>query len=94
MFKNARYLTCGVNAEIPPEIQLFLWGCIDQLPPERDYLQVFDLTPMGDMQSIVHSSEQPEHRMTYIIPSDHPITAKVYAIDSGDYSTMLLASEY
>lgn len=94
MFQNARYLTCGVNADIPLEIQLFLWGCIDQLPPERDYLQVFDLTPMGDMQSIVHSSEQPEHRMVYAMPCDHPITAKVYAIDSGDYSTMLLASEY
>lgn len=94
MFKNARYLTCGVNAEIPPEIQLFLWECIDQLPPERDYLQVFDLTPMGDMQSIVHSSEQPEHRMVYAMPCEHKITAKVYVIDSGDYSTMLLASEY
>ena len=94
MFQNVRYLTCGVNADIPLEIQLFFWGLIDQLPSERDYLQVFDLTPMGDMQSIVHSSEQPEHRMVYAMPCDHPITAKVYAIDSGDYSTMLLANEY
>jgi hypothetical protein len=46
------------------------------------------------MQQIIHSSEQPEHRMVYALPCDHPITAKVYAIDSGDYSTMLLASEY
>lgn len=38
MFDNARYLTRGVNADIPLEIQLFLWGCIDQLPSERDYL--------------------------------------------------------
>ena len=94
MFNNARYLTCGVNANIPPEIQLFLWGCIDQLPPERDYLQVFELSDMAGMQQIVHSSEQPHHRMVYAMPCECPITAKVYAIDSGDYSTMLLASEY
>lgn len=94
MFDNARYLTRGVNSDIPPEIQLFLWGCIDQLPPERDYLQIFELSDMAGMQQIIHASEQPEHRMVYVMPSVHPITAKIYVIDSGDYSTMLLASEY
>ena len=94
MFDNARYLTCGVNAEIPLELQMFLWNCIDQLPPERDYLQVFELAEMAGMQQIIHSSEQPEHRMVYALPCDHPLNAKLYVIDSGDYSTMLLASEY
>ena len=94
MFDNASYLTRGVNNDIPIEVQLFLWGCIDQLPPDRDYLQVFELSEMAGMQQIIHSSEQPEHRMVYVMPCDHPITAKIYAIDSGDYSTMLLASEY
>ena len=94
MFTNPRYMTAGVNAEIPLELQLFLWSCIDQLPPERDYLQVFQLEPMGQMQSITHSSEQPSHRMTYVIPSDKPISAKLYAIDDGEHSTMLFAHEY
>ena len=94
MFNNPRYLTSSVNATIPLELQLFLWNCIDQLPPERDYLQVFQLEPMGQMQSIIHSSEQPPHRMTYVIPSDNPISAKLYAIDDGEHSTMLFASEY
>ena len=94
MFKNQRYLTSGVNASIPLELQLFLWSLIDQLPPERDYLQVFQLEPMGQMQSIIHSSEQPPHRMTYVIQSDKPISAKLYAIDDGEHSTMLFASEY
>ena len=31
-----RCLTCGVDAEIPLEIQLFLWSCYDRLPPERE----------------------------------------------------------
>lgn len=94
MFDNKRYLTRGIDSEIPLELQLFLWSCIDRLPPERDYLQVFDLKPIGVMQGITHRSEQPEYRMKYLIPSDKPITAKVYVIDSIDYSTMLLAEEY
>lgn len=94
MFTNQRFMTAGVCAEIPLELQLFLWSCIDHLPPERDYLQVFQLEPMGQMQSIIHSSEQPPHRMTYVVPSDKPISAKLYAIDSGDYSTLLFAHEY
>ena len=40
MFQNKRFLTRGVQAEIPIELQLFLWNCIDQLPEERDYFQV------------------------------------------------------
>ena len=94
MFQNSRFLTRSVATDIPPELQLFLWSCIDQLPPERDYLQVFQLEPMGQMQSITHSSEQPPHRMTYVIPSDNPISAKLYAIDDGEHSTMLFANEY
>lgn len=30
----------------------------------------------------------------YMIPLDAPITEKLYIIDDGDHSTMLLASEY
>ena len=95
MFNNQRYLTRGVQAEIPPVLQLFIWNCIDSLPEERDYFQVFRLEPMGEiMQQITHESEQPEHKKVYLIPSDNPITEKLYVIDSDEYSTMLLASEY
>ena len=94
MFDNQRFLTRGVDAEIPPELQLFLWSCIDRLPEERDYFQVFKLEALGEMQRISHTSEQPEYHMEYIIPSEKPITAKLYIIDSEKYSTMLLAEEY
>ena len=94
MFQNDRYLTRGVQAEIPPELQLFIWNCIDQLPTERDYLQVFQLEALGEMQRISHTSEQPEYHREYLIPSEAPITQKLYVIDDGDHSTMLLASEY
>ena len=95
MFNNQRYLTLGVEAEIPLALQLFLWNCIDRLPEERDYLQIFQLEPMGEaMQSITHESEQPAYKKVYLIPTDTPITEKLYVIDSDTYSTMLLAEEY
>ncbi|MGB4093517.1 MAG: DUF960 domain-containing protein [Ruminococcus flavefaciens] len=94
MFKNERYLTCGVDSTIPLELQLFMWECVEKLPEQRDYLQVFNLQPSGNMQSISHLSEEPEYHMMYLIPSDSPITAKIYIIDDGNHSTMLLAEEY
>ena len=95
MFNNQRYLTRGVEADIPLHLQLCMWGCIDRLPEERDYFQIFRLEPMGEtMQRITHESEQPAYKKVYLIPSANPITEKIYIIDSDDYSTMLLASEY
>ena len=94
MFDNKRYLTCGVDSTIPIELQLFLWECVERMPAPKDYLQVFELKPVGSLQSITHRSEEPEYRKVYMIPSDTPITEKLYIIDDGDHSTMLLANEY
>ena len=94
MFKNPRYLTRGVDADIPLMIQTFIWNCIDRLPDEADYLQVFKLSSFGGMQQIIHESEVPAYKKVYVFPSENPINEKVYVIDSDEYSTMLLASEY
>lgn len=94
MFDKSRFLTCGVDSSIPLELQLFLWKCVERMPDPKDYLQVFELSPSGTMQSITHTSEEPEYRQVYMIPSDTPITEKLYIIDDGEHSTMLLASEY
>ena len=94
MFKNPRYLTRGVSVTIPPLIQSFIWGCIDRLPDDCDYLQVFQLKPFGGMQQITHTAEEPEYRKVFLFPSDNPITAKIYVIDDTDHTTMLLAEEY
>ncbi len=93
MFQNARYLTRGVQSEIPIELQLFMWSCIGSVP-EPDYLQIFRLESAGTMQKIIHEQEQPPFSREHLILTSHPITAKVYVIDSDTYSTMLLASEY
>lgn len=94
LFKNERFLTCGVDAAIPIDLQLFLWECVDGLPEPRDHLQIFDLEQLGCMQAITHRSEEPEYRKVYLLPSERPIIAKIYVIDDNDHSTMLLASEY
>ena len=94
MFKNQRYLTRGVQAEIPIELQLFMWNCINKLHEERDYFQVFKLENLGGIQKITHFSQQPTYRREYLIPTGNPITSKVYIIDSDTYSTKLLAEEY
>lgn len=95
MFSNQRYITRGVIAEIPLELQLFMWECIDRLPKNCDYFQVFELENLGSIQRITHFSEHPEYRMEYLLPTiANPITEKIYVIDDRDYSTMLLAEEY
>ena len=95
MFSNQRYITRGVIAEIPLELQIFMWECIDRLPENRDYFQVFELENLNSIQRITHFSEQPEYSMKYLLPTiANPIIAKVYVIDDGDHSTMLLAEEY
>lgn len=94
MFNNQRYITRGIDIEIPLWLQVFMWECIDKLPEERDYFQVFKMESMDGIQRITHFSEQLEYHMEYLIPTDNPITTKVYIMDSDEYSTMLLASEY
>ena len=94
MFQNKRFLTRGVQAEIPIELQLFLWNCIDQLPKERDYFQVFKLDVSIGKQHFYHFSEQPEYGQDYMIALANPVNQKVYVIDDTDHSTMLLAEEY
>ena len=94
MSETKRYLTCGVDSTIPLELQLFLLECVERMPAPKDYLQVFELKPVGILQSITHRSEESEYHMEYIIPMENPIAEKVYIIDDGDHSTMLLANEY
>ena len=94
MFQNKRFLTRGVQAEIPIELQLFLWNCIDNLPEERDYIQVLALKEIDGNLHIHHFSEQPEYSKEYTIDLANPVNQKVYVIDDTDHSTMLLAEEY
>ena len=93
--KKPRYLTRGVDTEIPLDVQIFIWKAIDQMPEPKDYLQVFHLSVKNGLQVIRHSSECPKFDMTYILTTlERTVTEKIYVIDDGEHCTMLLAEEY
>ncbi len=100
MFTNKRYITCGISRAIPDEIQLALWSMIDNLRTttniEVDYLQVFRLSNQNGEQKIIHRQEQPAHCNEILVAFIwNPVeNAKIFVIDDGIYSTMMLAEEY
>lgn len=94
MFDNPRYLTRGVSNYIPLELQIFMWQCIDNLKVEKDYLQVFNLSVVNGIQKVEHKQEVPEYQNIYSVTVANPVDAKIFVIDDGEHSTMLLAEEY
>ncbi len=95
MFQNQRYLTRGVQDTIPPELQLLMWDALEAVPEPKDYFQVIRIFVLNGIQCIEHDQEQPPFKREYLLPTVEKITtAKVYIIDDGDHSTMLLAEEY
>lgn len=101
MFDNNKFITKGVQQIIPLELQLFMWSCIDilkQQGKQLDYLQIFELTEQKSnnifFQGIEYRQEVPEYVKRYKIFSNEIVNKKIYIIDDGTCSTMLLAEEY
>lgn len=94
MFTDDRYLTCGIQTRIPSALQMLIWNFIDTMPEPKDYLQVFRLSVEDGKQRIEHMQEEPEFEKTYVFPMEEPIYEKIFVIDDGEHSTMLLAEEY
>lgn len=95
--KENRYITRGVNEKLDLHLQLLLWNLVDDLKIEKDYLQVFNLRRDGNFINIEHLQEIPKYNSLITIDAknlDFQGTEKIYAIDSGEYSTLLLAEEY
>ncbi|MEI3557115.1 MAG: DUF960 family protein [Eubacteriales bacterium] len=95
MFENPKYITRGVQGEIPDALMLLMWQMIAAMrTAQKDYLQVFTLTKTPTGQHIVHEQEQPTYRYELDVPCDDAVDAKVFVIDDFTHSTMLLAEEY
>ena len=94
-FQNKRLVTIGVCTEITDILQEVMWIMVDQME-EPDYLQVFELMGTNDGVLIVHSQEVPPYENTVKVGRvvELGFRQKVYVIDDGTYSTMLLAEEY
>lgn len=96
-FDKARYRTRGIEVEVSQLMQAYLWKCIEDLKIEKDYLQVFRCSASNGVEKIIHEQEVPQYKKTHrILLNDNikPFTGKIFVIDDGDYSTMLLAEEY
>ena len=95
MFENPKYLTKGVQSSIPGWLVLLMWSMIEGMQVEhKDYLQVFRLQKTERGQHIIHMQEQPPYQYELDIPCTDPMSAKIFVIDDGTHSTMLLADEY
>lgn len=95
--KENRYITRGVNEKLDLPLQILLWSLVDDLKIEKDYLQVFKLSRVGDVVNIEHTQEIPDYKACIKVnvkDLEFDGDEKVYLIDSQDYSTMLLAEEY
>ena len=102
MFDNgSRYVSRGINDEIPIDLQVFMWQLIEDLKDtieDVDYLQVFTISTVDESENkvrIIHSQEVPEYKKIWIFKaSEHCNEEKIFVIDDGTHSTMLLADEY
>ncbi|HBG1689288.1 TPA: DUF960 family protein, partial [Clostridioides difficile] len=72
MFKKEnRYMTREIAENLPIEITILLWDLIDNLDIEKDYLQIFEINPIGlGVVEIVHRQEVPEYEASIYIQND------------------------
>lgn len=94
MFDGKKYITRGIEENIPLELQIILWDMVSSMPIEKDYLQVFKLSTKDNVLTIKHSQEIPQYEKTYQLVVFEPINEKIYIIDNDEYSIMLLVDEY
>ena len=97
MFDNSRYLTKGINEEVPLNLQILLWSMIDSTLIKKDYLQVFNIKVVNknaNLIEITHSQEKPEYKNTIQAVAVIENDMKIYVIDDGEHTTMLFAEEY
>ncbi len=95
MKTEKRYITRGIQAELPGWLVNLLWFLRDGMEVEKkDYLQIFRLSRTATGQRIEHEQEQPPYKKTLDVPCEDAVSAKVYIIDDGTHVTMLLADEY
>ena len=97
MFDNSRYLTKGINEEVPLNLQILLWSMIDSTLIKKDYLQVFKINIINknaNLVEITHTQEHPEHKKTIQAVAVIERDMKIFVIDDGENTTMLFAEEY
>lgn len=101
-FKNARYMTCGINEKLAHWYQLEIWDIISDFVEsgaEVDYFQIFEFEVAEidgkKVQKIIHKQENPEYEKEHTtILQGNGFNGRVWVIDDVDHSTMLFPEEY
>jgi hypothetical protein len=94
-----RYTTRQIVSNVSVEIQVALWKLMDKRRDNQeplDYLQVFHLNRIGDLQMITNKQEQPPMEMVVrlkLIESE-PIDTIIWITDDGSHCTMLFPNDY
>ena len=87
MFENQKFLTRGVQNEIPLWLIDLIWCMVFSMKTKhKDYLQVFTLTKIPTGQHIVHEQELPPYRYELDVPCDDAVNTKVFVIDDLTHS--------
>lgn len=105
MFKNQdkRFITKGIDINVPKEIQLLCWRLVDELVKKNniviDYLQIFEFEKHQEGKLLItHRQEEPEYLKQYELKLEDSIVdfdvSKLWIIDNGENQTMLLPEEY
>jgi len=95
LFKGKRYLTSRSVQEIPWVTILVLWEMIDGMRVKhRDREQLFELYATNHCQIICHMQQEHPYLYELELPCAKPVDAKVYIVDKGTYSIMMLADKY
>lgn len=100
--QTPRYVTRGIDEEMPPELQIAMWQSINTMRrawKKLDYLQVFKFENLSDsVLAVRHEQERPARFAVFYVPFQEEyrkiLSEKVFVIDDTDHCTMLFAKEY
>ena len=102
--KENRFITKGIDSDVPKEIQIVCWELIDELVKgkaiEVDYLQIFEFEKKDDEEklAITHKQEEPTYQKSYELTLEGRLVdfdiSKLWVIDDGVNQTMLLPEDY
>lgn len=102
--KENRYITRGVNEQVPKEIQLHCWQLISERVVKSevtmDYLQIFEFNRDDQRKtiSIIHRQEEPffidHHECRITADLARSQVKKLWVIDDQTHQTTLLPEEY
>lgn len=101
--KEKRFITRGIDSNVPRELQIFCWQVIDEFIKgnnyQVDYLQIFEFEEkQSEELKVIHRQEEPKYQKSYEFRSEGNLSkcklSKLWVIDDGENQTMLLPEEY